>query len=84
MKYLFLLLLITGCSSCSNYQINQEVVPQTDTILCGERTCFCTYVWYSGDLIQVWYDPVSTITDSLVIARQKQGERMLNALKKSI
>lgn len=41
-----------------------------------------TYVWYDGDIVECWFDSKSKVTEGLILKRQKQGDSVLNVIKK--
>lgn len=41
-----------------------------------------THVWYKKEIVMGWYDPIETITDSIINLRQRQGDSLLQTLKK--
>lgn len=43
-------------------------------------TCMATYVWYDRKIVQSWYNPIETLTDSLKQARKRQGEKIIELL----
>ena len=80
MKRLLILLLIF-LTGCLRTKVEQEHM--RDPILCEESGhCYVTYVWFRGEIIASWYDDIQTITDSIVLLRRKQGEKILNSLSK--
>lgn len=46
-------------------------------------TALVTSVWYRGEIIESWYDDIETITDSIVLKRQAQSEKLYKTLKKT-
>lgn len=80
-----ILFLITFLSSCSYFgdRVEQEVSPLDLPALCNSGKCFVTYVWYGGEIVASFYDDVPALTDSIVISRQQQAQKILDALKKS-
>lgn len=84
MRYLFIILFSVSISSCKYDRVTQRVIEDGyPYVLCGEGNCYVTYVWYRDQIVEAWYDRMSKVTDSLILSRQQQGEKLLNALSKS-
>ena len=73
-----LLIILTGCGN----RIEQYVAEDSSKIICKDRYCLVTAVWYDGEIVHSVWDAVSTITDSIKDKRKTDAELILKTLKK--
>ncbi len=83
-KVLFIVMIcLVGCDNIQGNKVTHSIEhDEQPLLLCGERNCYATYVWFDNKIVWSKYDPVSKVNDSLVVARQKQASVILNALRK--
>lgn len=62
-------------------EVEQKIVKSQ--ILCASGTCLGTYAWYKNEIAASWYDDVKTLTDSVVMLRQRQADSVISTLKLS-
>lgn len=71
--------------SCDNPNTRVEQIPssiQFDKSICGGKYCVGTYIWFKGNIIYSRYDNLETITDSILLVRRKEAQRILDAINK--
>jgi hypothetical protein len=85
-KFLATLLLtaVILISSCQmvGYSVEQEVRAGSPRTLCPSGSCFVTYVWHNGEILQAWYDDAIAIPDSMPSYRRRQADSLIAKLKK--
>lgn len=60
--------------------VNQNI---QSSPICDYGDCLVTYAWKSGHIVFSKYDDTQTLTDSIVLLRQKQARQVLDALSKA-
>lgn len=72
-------------SSCENPYTRVEQIPSSityDNGICGGRHCIGTYIFYKGNIVYAKYDNLETVTDSMLLVRRKEAQRILDAINK--
>lgn len=72
-------------SSCENPHTRVEQKPSSimfDKSICGSPHCVGTYIWFEGNIVYSRYDNLETITDSILLVRRKEAQRILDAINK--
>lgn len=63
--------------------VEQIIMDDESRLCCGSTKCFTTFVWYKNEIVASWFDSPRTLTDSIVLLRQQQANKLLNTLKLS-
>lgn len=72
-------------SSCENPHTRVEQIPssiRSESSICGSPHCVGTYIWFQGNIVYSRYDNLETITDSILLVRRKEAQRILDAINK--
>lgn len=72
-------------SSCENPNTRVEQKPSSimfDKSICGSPYCVGTYIWFQGNIVYSRYDNLETITDSILLVRRKEAQKILDAINK--
>lgn len=78
---ILLLFFLFGCESLSNTKVEQEVRNDDSRVICPSGNCFCTYIWWDGEIVWDRVDDMNSLSDSLVLCRKIQANNVLKSLK---
>ena len=66
---------------CTAFTISSCTYSNQEVREFGLETNFVTYVWYNGEIIKAWYDPIDRVNVERVKLRQLQADSLMQALE---
>jgi hypothetical protein len=76
--------LLISCDS--DTRVTQEVIntknPRDANLVCDGKPCIGTFILYQNNVIYAKFDDAETVTDSVLIERRKEAQRILDAINK--